>query len=255
MGSIMNGMALHGGVKHVGGTCFVFSDYMKPAIRLAALSKAPVIYSFTHDSIGLGEDGPTHQPIEHLAALRAVPDLVVIRPADANECSQALIYSLTHNGPVALILSRQAIPILDLPNDLETGKVRFGAYTLYESFGRSSGGQPDVIIIATGSEVGPSLEAAKLVSQEKYNVRMVSMPSWELFDQQGLKYQHSVLPKGIPTLSVEAGASFGWYRYASSSISIDRFGASAPGATNMEKFGFTPENIAKKALEIALPIS
>ncbi len=255
MGSIMNGMALHGGVKPVGGTFFVFSDYMKPAIRLAALSKAPVIYSFTHDSIGLGEDGPTHQPIEHLAALRAVPDLVVIRPADANECSQALLYSLTHNGPVALILSRQAIPILDLPSDLESGKVKFGAYTLDESFGRENTGQPDVIIVATGSEVGPSLEAAKLVSQEKYNVRVVSMPSWELFDQQDLKYQQSVLPEGIPTLSVEAGASFGWNRYARSSISIDRFGASAPGATNMEKFGFTPENIAKKALEIALPIS
>ena len=251
MGAVMNGLALHGGVFPVGGTFFVFSDYMKPAIRLASLSKANVVYSFTHDSIGLGEDGPTHQPIEHLAALRAVPGLLVIRPADANETNQALQVAFLHEGPVALILSRQAVPILDIPGDYSPGLLKYGAYSIYESnpVEKSQSRSLDLVLIATGSEVAPSIEAAKILELQSINVRVVSMPSWNLFEDQSTEYRNSVLPTDVPTISVEAASSFGWARYAPTHIAIDRFGASAPGATNMDKFGFSADNIAQIAAE------
>ena len=251
MGAVMNGLALHGGVFPVGGTFFVFSDYMKPAIRLASLSKANVVYSFTHDSIGLGEDGPTHQPVEHLAALRAVPGLLVIRPADANETNQALQVAFLHEGPVALILSRQAVPVLDIPGDYSTGLLKYGAYSIYESnpVEKSQSRNLDLVLIATGSEVAPSIEAAKILELQSIKVRVVSMPSWNLFEDQSTEYRNSVLPTDVPTISVEAASSFGWARYAPTHIAIDRFGASAPGATNMDKFGFSADNIAQIAAE------
>lgn len=250
MGGIMNGMALHKGVLPLGGTFFIFSDYMRGAIRLAALSKAHVIYSFTHDSIGLGEDGPTHQPIEHLASLRAMPGLCTIRPADAAETAQAWAVAVERDGPVALILSRQPLPVLS-QTTRKAQQVKQGAYILadFNDFEHSAG-VAQIILIGTGSEVHLCLEAEKLLRKEKIAVRIVSMPSWELFLEQDIEYQHSVLPKNIPTLAVEAASSMGWERFALKSVSIDRFGASAPGKVNMEKFGFTPQNVANTAREL-----
>ncbi len=242
MGGIMNGMALHGGVLPVGGTFLVFSDYMRGSVRLAALSQAHVIYSWTHDSIGLGEDGPTHQPVEQLAAIRAMPGLRVIRPADANECAHAVRVAVDSPGPTALVLTRQSVPVLSgtigRAEDLAKG-----AYVLKEP----DDGQPDLVLIGTGSEVHVCLDAAGLLSERGVGARVVSMPSWELFEDQPREYQEQVLPAHLPTLAVEAGSSFGWARYADDSVSIDRFGASAPGSVNMEMFGFTPQNVADRA--------
>ena len=242
MGSVMNGAALHGGIVPLGGTFYIFSDYMRPAVRLAALSEAKVIYSWTHDSVGLGEDGPTHQPIEHIAAMRAVPRLRLIRPADANEVAHAWRVAVNSNGPTGLLLSRQDLPILDGTAD-RADEVAKGAYVLH-----SAGPDPDVILIGTGSEVHVCLEAAERLAGEGVVAQVVSMPSWELFELQDDDYQESVLPSDIPTLAVEAGTSFGWDRWADDAVSIDgRFGASAPGKTVLEKLGFTPENVAERA--------
>ena len=240
MGSVMNGMAAHGGVRPFGGTFFVFSDYMRPAVRLAALSELPVVYSWTHDSVGLGEDGPTHQPIEHLASLRAMPNLTVIRPADANETSIAWRLAIESTGPVALVLTRQNVPVLD--GTAGNDGVARGAYVL-----RDADGEPDIVLIGTGSEVQHCLAAADTLAGDGVAVRVVSMPSWELFAAQDDGYQVSVLPVGVPRVSVEAGSTFGWSLYADASVGIDHFGASAPGGVVMEQFGITPENVVAHA--------
>jgi transketolase len=245
MGGIMTGMALHGGVLPVGGTFFVFSDYMRPAVRLAALSKAHVIYSWTHDSVGLGEDGPTHQPIEQVAAMRAMPGLRLIRPADANETAHAWRIAVDSDGPTGLLLTRQDVPVLAGTDNAYEG-VRRGGYVL-----RPSAGRPDVVLVGTGSEVQLCLAAAELLDGGTGGVRLsatvVSLPSWELFALQDDAYRRQVLPPGVPTLAVEAGASFGWERYADDSLSIDHFGASAPGAVVLEHFGYTAANVAARA--------
>jgi transketolase len=243
MGAAMNGMALHGGIVPVGGTFLVFSDYMRGAVRLAAISEAHVVYSWTHDSVGLGEDGPTHQPIEHLAALRAMPGLRVIRPADANETATAWRAAVDGNGPTALILSRQNLPVLDGTAGNE-GVLR-GAYVL-----RDAPGAADVVLVATGSEVAVALDAATLLEAEGTATRVVSMPCWELFEEQDDAYRASVLPAGIARLSIEAASTFGWGRYADASVGIDRFGASAPGATVLDKLGINPTAVAERALRL-----
>ena len=242
MAAAMNGMALHGGVLPVGGTFFVFSDYARPAIRLAAISEAHVVYFFTHDSVGLGEDGPTHQPIEQLASLRAMPGLRVIRPADANETAAAWRIAVDRDGPTALVLTRQEIPVLDETASLASEGVVRGAYVLRP--GREAALAPDIVLIGTGSEVQHCLGAAGLLEGEGVLARVVSFPSWELFAEQEPGYRDEVLPPGVPRLAVEAGSSFGWERYADATVAIDRFGASAPGSVNMEKFGFTADNVA-----------
>jgi len=249
MGAILSGMALHRGIRPYGGTFLVFADYFRPSIRLAAMMKLPVIYVLTHDSIAVGEDGPTHQPVEHLAALRAIPGLTVIRPADAGETIAAWRQAIeAKDGPTALILSRQKLPILD-PGavDIQTGVSR-GAYVLEDA-----AGNPDLILIASGSEVHLALEARKRLVQKGFEVRVVSMPSWELFDNAPLDYQDKVLPPDVTArLSVEAGISMGWERYVGSRtaiIAIDRFGASAPGATVMEKYGLTVDQVVSKAMQ------
>ncbi|MEA3018496.1 MAG: transketolase [Actinomycetota bacterium] len=244
MGAALNGMALHGGVLPIGGTFFCFSDYMRPAVRIAAMSEAHVIYSWTHDSVGLGEDGPTHQPIEHLASLRAMPFLRVIRPADANETASALRIAVDGDGPTALILSRQNVPVLEGTADRHDDVAR-GAYVL-----RDTDGDPDVVLLGTGSEVWVCLAAATLLEADDVAVRVVSMPSWDLFELQDETYQEDVLPPEVATLAVEAAASFGWDRWADDSVSIDRFGASAPGEVSLEKLGFTAENVARRAMAL-----
>ena len=234
MAAAMNGMAMHGGVIPIGGTFFVFADYMKPAVRLAAITGAHVVFVWTHDSVGLGEDGPTHQPIEQLASLRATPQLKLLRPADANETAQAWRVAVDHDGPVGLVLSRQALPILEGTAGNE-GVLR-GAYVL-----RDCDAEPDLILIGTGSEVHTCLEAAALL--DDVAVRVVSMPSWDLFAEQDDDYQNEVLPGDVPTLAVEAGASLGWERWADDVVALDRFGESAPGAEALDKLGFNPENV------------
>ena len=251
MGAILNGLTLHGGVITYGGTFLVFSDYMRPAIRLAAMMELPVTYVFTHDSIGIGEDGPTHQPIEQLAALRAIPGLTVIRPADANETVEAWRVALTHrDGPVALALTRQKLPTLDRARLASADGLARGAYILAEA----ENGQPEVIIIATGSEVHVALAAQELLAQRGVAARVVNMPSWELFERQPRDYRHAVLPPAITArLAVEAGVAQGWHRYvgpAGDVVSIERFGASAPYKVLWEKFGFTAENVATRALAL-----
>jgi len=248
MAAAMTGMALHGGVLPVGGTFFVFSDYARPSVRLAAISEAHVVYFFTHDSVGLGEDGPTHQPIEQLASLRAMPRLRVIRPADANETAAAWKIAVDSNGPTALILSRQDVPVLRQTGDLAGQGVAHGAYVL-ES-GGDSPGAPDVVLIGTGSEVQHCLGAAALLADEGVVACVVSFPSWDLFAAQDAEYREQVLPPGVPRLAVEAAASFGWERYADATVCIDCFGASAPGSVNMEKFGFTADNVAAHARQL-----
>ena len=245
MGGIMNGMALHGGVLPVGGTFFNFSDYMRGSVRLAAISEAKVVYSWTHDSVGLGEDGPTHQPIEQLASVRAMPGLRVIRPADANETAHAWRIAVEGDGPTALILTRQGVPVLDGTADNFEGVAR-GAYIVRDD----GSGEPDLILVGTGSEVAVCLGAADLLETEGRLVRVVSMPCWDLFEAQDDDYMDSVLPAGVPTLSVEAASSFGWARWADDCVSIDRFGKSAPGNVVLEHFGFTPENVADRAREL-----
>jgi len=241
MGAVLNGMAVFGGVIPYGGTFLVFADYMRPAIRLAALSHYPSIFIYTHDSVGLGEDGPTHQPIEQLTSLRLIPNLVVIRPADANETAQAWKVAVERRqGPTVLALTRQAVPTLESPALVEKG-----AYVLKDF------GKPEIILMASGSEVSLILEAAQKLADEGRGVRVVSFPSWELFDNQDEAYRESVLPKNIQKrLAVEAGAGLGWQRYAKSIISIERYGASAPAKVIFEKLGFTVENVIAKAKEL-----
>jgi len=239
MGAAMVGMALHGGTIPVGGTFFVFADYMRPAIRLAALSKARVIFVFTHDSVGVGEDGPTHQPVEHLASLRVIPGLQVIRPADSNETKVAWECALGYDGPTALVLSRQSLPITT-----DGDAVRYGAETVVET------SSPQVVLVGTGSEVSVCVAAAELLQAGGLNANVVSMPSFDRFAQQALKYRQSVFPQNVPVLSVEAGVTFGWSQYADASVGIDRFGASAPGSTVMSKLGISHENVAQRAREL-----
>ncbi len=251
MGAILNGMSLHGGVIPYGGTFFVFSDYMRPAVRLAALMEQPVIYIYTHDSLFVGEDGPTHQPVEHLAALRAIPNLTVIRPAEATETAVAWMVALERkDGPVALILTRQGLPVLERSRLAPAEELRRGGYIL-------AGGDidfPDILLIASGSEVHLALEAQKLLAAKGKTSRVVSMPSWELFDAQSEEYRQQVLSPQTPLrLAIEAGCSQGWHRYLGDLgevISLDRFGASAPSEILAEKFGFTAEQVVTRALKM-----
>jgi len=250
MGAVLNGLALHGGLIPFGATFLVFSDYMRPAIRLAAMMGLHVIYVFTHDSIGLGEDGPTHQPAEHLAALRAIPNLTVIRPADANETVVAWRVALERRGgPTALALTRQNVPVFDRTELAPAEGLRRGAYILADTPGR-----PDVILIATGSELQVALGARDLLAAEGIAARVVNMPSWELFDEQPRDYRDAVLPPDVTArLAVEAGVSQGWQRYvgpAGDVVALDRFGASAPYQVLMREFGFTPEHVAGRARKL-----
>lgn len=239
MAAISNGIALHGGLKPFCATFFVFSDYMKPALRLAALMNLPVTYILTHDSIGVGEDGPTHEPIEHLAMLRSLPNFSVIRPADFNETVYAWEVAQKAKKPTALILSRQKLETLKI----ESGNLKYGAY-----IAKKEKDKLDFVVIATGSEVGVTMEASKILEEKGYGVRVVSMPSWDLFDEQDKEYRENVLPCSVKTASVEALSTFGWDRYTKGGLKIglDRFGASAPGSELFEHFGFTPEKIADK---------
>ena len=244
MGAALNGMAVFGGVIPYGGTFLVFSDYNRPAIRVAALSHIPSIFVFTHDSIGLGEDGPTHQPVEHLAALRTIPNLTVIRPADANEVAAAWKVAIENkHGPTVLALTRQNVPTF---GPFSEPTVERGAYVL-----KDFGPEPKLILMASGSEVGLIYAAAEKLAAEGIAVRVVSFPSWELFEKQDQAYRESVLPKSIQVrLAVEAGVRQGWERYASAFICMDSYGASAPAKTLFEKFGFTVENVVARAKEL-----
>ena len=251
MGAILNGMALHGGIIPYGGTFLIFSDYMRPAIRLAALMGLKVIYVFTHDSIGLGEDGPTHQPVEQLASLRAIPNLTLLRPCDGNETAEAWKLALTlAGGPVALALTRQGLPTLDRTEYASASNVRKGAYIL-KDFGN---GTPDLILISTGSEISITLAAAKALREKGKTVRVVSMPSWELFDKQTPEYKSQVLPPEVKArISIEAGSSFGWHRFvgeAGATVSLDHFGASAPSSILFKEFGFSAERIVECAMNL-----
>ncbi|MFX4261505.1 transketolase [Pelotomaculum propionicicum] len=250
MGSILNGMSLHGGIIPYGATFLVFSDYMRPPIRMAAMMGLKIIYVFTHDSIGVGEDGPTHQPIEHLAVLRAIPGLTVIRPADANETAEAWRCAIGQvKGPTALILTRQNLPTLDRKTVSSAGKLPRGAYILFEAEGR----KPDVILLASGSEVNLALEAAGKLQASGIAARVVSMPSWELFEAQPEEYRNKVLPPHIKArVAVEAGLTQGWHRYVGEGgkvVGIDHFGASAPAPVLFKEFGFTVDNIVVSALQ------
>ncbi|HWC87319.1 MAG TPA: transketolase C-terminal domain-containing protein, partial [Solirubrobacteraceae bacterium] len=246
MGSAVNGMALHGGIVcPYGGTFLVFSDYMRPAIRLSALMGLPAVWVFTHDSVGLGEDGPTHQPIEHYAALRAIPGLTVIRPGDANETVQAWRVALEPGrGPVALLLTRQGLPVL--APDLVGEQPLRGAYVLAEAPG---GAPAQAILVATGSEVSVAIAAQEKLSERGISTRVVSMPSWELFEEQDQEYQDTVLVPGLPKVSVESGIAMGWSRWVDVSVSIERFGASAPGEEVMRRLGMTPDHVVAVVLE------
>ncbi|MBI3329962.1 MAG: transketolase [Nitrospinae bacterium] len=251
MGSILNGLALHGGVIAYGATFLIFSDYMRPAIRLAALTELPVIYVFTHDSVALGEDGPTHQPIEHLASLRAMPQLTLIRPADATETAVAWRVALQHtHGPVALVLTRQNLPILDRTHMGAADGLEQGAYILADA----DDGAPDIILIASGSEVALALEARKQLAHQGIRARVVSMPSWELFERQSPAYRDAVLPPSVTRrLAIEAGSPQGWCEYVGLGgdvIGLKRFGASAPGQVVMEQLGFTVANVVERALKL-----
>ncbi len=240
MGAAMVGMALHGGVLPVGGTFFVFADYMRPALRLAALSKAKVVFVFSHDSVGVGEDGPTHQPVEHLASLRIIPDLHVVRPADSNETAHAWRDAVDHNGPTALILSRQSLPISTDGSAIATGAAVI----------RSTTAQPEVVLVGTGSEVSLCVQAAIALEESGHSVQVVSMPSWDRFEQMPDAFKSTVFPKFIPVLSVEAGSTFGWAKYADESIGIDRFGASAPGGVVMNNLGINLQHVVDCALQL-----
>ena len=247
MGGILNGLALHGGLIPYGGTFLIFSDYMRPAVRLAAMMHLPVVYVWTHDSVWIGEDGPTHQPVEQLAALRAIPNLVIIRPADGNETAAAWRVALERrDGPTALALTRQKLPVL---TDTNAEGVTRGAYVLADS-----PGIPDVLLIATGSEVHLALEARELLARKGVAARVVSMPSWELFDAQPASYREAVLPPQVTArLAIEAGVTLGWARYvgpAGEVLGLDRFGASAPYEVLREKFGFTAEAVVERVLKM-----
>jgi len=248
MGSVVNGMAYHGGVLPFGATFLTFSDYMRGAVRVSALASLHSIWVFTHDSVWLGEDGPTHQSVEHISALRAIPDLTVIRPADANETAEAWKVALKGKGPFALVLSRQGLPILDRSVYADAAALEKGAYVLSDA----EGGTPDVILIATGSEVALALEAKKLIEAKQKRCRVVSMPSWELFERQSEEYRKKVLPPRVRArVVVEAGVRQGWERYAGDAgriVSQDGFGVSAPYKDLVKKYSFTPERVAKEAL-------
>ncbi|RME64736.1 MAG: transketolase, partial [Caldilineae bacterium] len=247
MAAALNGMSLHGGLFVYGGTFLVFSDYMRGAMRLSALMHQGVVYVLTHDSIGLGEDGPTHQPVEHLATLRAMPNMTVIRPADGNEVVEAWRLALQRrHGPTALILSRQKLPILDREVMAPAEGLRRGAYVLMDP---PDGQTPQAILMASGSEVSLVVEAARQLAAEGVPVRVVSFPSWELFAEQPEAYRQSVLPDDIPLrVAVEAGSTLGWDRWVGcrgAILGLDRFGASAPGPTLYQAFGFTAERIVQ----------
>src|SRR5688572_10293314 len=251
MAAVMTGMALHGGLRPFGATFLSFSDYMRPSIRLAALSRARVIYIWTHDSLALGEDGPTHQPVEQLAALRAVPNLIVLRPSDAAETVEAWRVALAHSdGPVGIVLTRQKVPVIDREQHASASGLAQGAYVLADA----DGSAPSVILIATGSEVSVALEAHQRLAKEGIGSRVVSMPSWELFDLQPQSYRDAVLPPSVRArVSIEAASPFGWERYVGADgaiIGVDRFGASAPGPTLMHEFGLTPEHVVETAKTI-----
>ncbi|OQB26355.1 MAG: Transketolase [Chloroflexi bacterium ADurb.Bin180] len=251
MGAILSGLAAHGGLRPYGGTFLVFSDYMRAAIRLAAMMHLPVVYVFTHDSIGLGEDGPTHQPVEHLAALRAMPNLTVLRPADANETVAAWRWALEHrDGPTALVLSRQKLPVLDRKAYAPASGLERGAYILT----RPAGGEPRLILIATGSEVSLALAVSRELESRGVPVQVVSMPGWELFAAQPPEYQKPVLPDSAAArMSIEAGSSFGWHRWLGThgeAVALDRFGASAPGEVLLERLGFSVGAIVNRALRL-----
>jgi transketolase len=252
MGAILNGMAAHAGILPFGATFLIFSDYMRPSIRLAALMGLHVIYVFTHDSIALGEDGPTHEPVEQLLALRSIPNMLVIRPADANETAAAWRIAIEHtNGPVALVLTRQNLPVLDLQKypQLPTG-VRSGGYVLAHASGDAL---PDITMIATGSEVQLALAAREKLEAQGVRARVVSLPSWNLFIAQPVEYREKVFPLEVPMLAIEAGVSLGWRPYIGSGIAtigVDRFGASAPGEVVMREYGFSVENVIEQALAL-----
>jgi transketolase len=248
MAGIANGMAYHGGVRPFVATFFCFSDYMRPSVRISALSELPVIFVWTHDSIGLGEDGPTHQPVEHLMSLRAMPGFTVIRPADPNEAVEAWRVAIEHrDGPVGLVLSRQKLPVIDPAKYAAPSGLARGAYVLAEA----SSGAPRLVLIATGSEVSLALEARAKLEENGVPTRVVSMPSWELFEKQDAAYRDSVLPRDVPArLSIEAGSVLGWRRWVGDggdSIGLARFGASAPGEIVLKELGFSVENVVAKA--------
>jgi transketolase len=265
MGAIVNGAAAHGGiVKPFGSTFLIFSDYMRPSVRLSALMGLPVVWVWTHDSVGVGEDGPTHQPIEHYASLRAIPHLWVIRPCDASEAVEAWRVALERpDGPVALLLSRQAVPVLDRADGTRLGaasELERGGYVLWDSFaggvagaagGTAGDGAPEVILISTGTEIACTLEAARALAAEGTAVRVVSMPCMELFEAQSSEYRDSVLPPAVAArLAVEPGTTMSWWKWVGSGgdvLGIDRFGASAPGERVLAELGFTAENIAARA--------
>jgi transketolase len=247
MAAMVNGMALHGGLIPFGATFFNFSDYMRPSLRLAALMGAHSTFIFTHDSIGLGQDGPTHQPVEHLTSLRAMPGLTVFRPADANETMAAWREAIKLSGPSVLVLTRQALPVLDLKQFPVSAGVAKGAYVLVND------PAPDLVLVATGSEVQLAFQAAQTLAKSGTRARVVSMPSWELFAKQSTEYQDSVLPVNIPTLAIEAGATLCWYKWVGRTgdiIGIDHFGASAPGEIVMDKMGFNVDNVVDRALKL-----
>ena len=251
MGGILNGLAAHGGIFPYGGTFLQFVDYMRPAVRLAALSKFPAVYVFTHDSIGLGEDGPTHQPIEHLASMRAMPGLVTLRPSDANETVLAWRLALERrDGPTALILTRQNLPVLDRTVLGAAEGLLKGGYVLKDALGA----RPELILIATGSEVEIALAAADTLAARNVTVRLVALPSWELFELQDAEYREAVLPAAVTArVSIEAASTFGWSRYvgsAGASVGIDHFGASAPAKVLYKEFGITAENLVATALRV-----
>jgi transketolase len=245
MGSAANAMAAAGLLPCV-GTFFVFSDYMRPAVRLAAIMQTKVCFVWTHDSVGVGEDGPTHEPIEQLASLRAMPGLRVIRPGDANEVAAAWKVHLDGEGPTAMLLTRQKIPVLEHTAERAPAGVPAGAYVLLPE----NRDRPDVVLIGTGSELQICVAAREQLATHGISARVVSMPSWFLFEQQTDEYRHEVLPPGVPTLAVEAGVSFGWERYADDVVAIDRFGASAPGDVVMRELGITPEHAVERALAL-----
>jgi len=250
MAGILNGLALSKAIKPYGATFLVFSDYMRGAMRLSAIMKLNVVYVLTHDSIGQGEDGATHQPIEHLASLRAMPGMKVMRPSDATEVTEAWRQTLlSTDGPTTLVLTRQKLPVIDRSKYTTADNLRFGAYII-----KDCSGNPDILLVATGSEVPLALDASELLDKAGISVRVISMPCSELFEKQSQEYKASVLPPSVPArLVIEAASSFGWRQYAGEKgdiLSIDEFGASAPGSVMMEKFGFTPENIAKRAKKL-----
>jgi transketolase len=248
MGAVMSGMFLHGGIRPYGGTFLVFADYVRPAMRVAALMKLPVIYVFTHDSIAVGEDGPTHQPVEQLASLRAMPNVLVLRPCDANETVDAWCQAIkTNDRPIAMLFSRQKLPIL--PRQQTAGGLARGAYVLSDC-----DTVPEIILMASGAEVHQALGAQKILKEKGVAARVVNMPSWELFELQSSEYKRTVLPPEVTArLAVEAGVRMGWERYVGDRgavIGIDRFGASAPGGEVLARFGFTDENVAEKAMSL-----